>query len=132
MMVAALAALLVLAVAAYVAQPLLVEASPVENPLPPAGRELWTREKAVAVLAISEADFDLATGKLSDDDYRVLRSDYEGRALKAMDEIDRLEPAASDIGAVAVGAARFCAGCGHRFGEADAFCGSCGRPRPKG
>jgi hypothetical protein len=86
--------------------------------------ELWKREKAVAVLAITEADFDLATGKLSDDDYRVLRSDYEGRALVAMDELEKLVPA--EAGDTLV---RFCAGCGSSFAETDAFCGSCGRPR---
>ena len=86
--------------------------------------ELWKREKAVAVLAITEADFDLATGKLSDDDYRVLRSDYEGRALLAMDELEKLGP--GEAGDTLV---RFCAGCGSGFAETDSFCGSCGRPR---
>lgn len=129
-MIAVLAILLVLAVAVFVVQPLLVEASALEAPLVPTGRELWSREKDVAVLAITEADFDRATGKLSDDDYRVLRSDYEGRALQAMDEMDRLVPAAatSSSGA-AVSGARFCGSCGNRFGDADAFCGGCGRPR---
>lgn len=125
-MIAALAVLIVVAVAAYLVQPLLVEASPAEEPLVPAGGELWRREKAVAVLAITEADFDRATGKLSDDDYRILRSDYEGRALQAMDEIDKLAPRAEAAGAPAV---RFCPGCGNRFGDADSFCASCGRPR---
>jgi hypothetical protein len=86
--------------------------------------ELWKREKAVAVLAITEADFDLATGKLSDADYHVLRSDYEGRALQAMDELEKLVPTAADGTSV-----KFCAGCGSSFSDADAFCGSCGRPR---
>jgi hypothetical protein len=85
---------------------------------------MWTREKAVAVLAITEADFDLATGKLSDDDYNVLRSDYEGRALLAMDELEKLGPAETGDALV-----RFCAGCGASFAESDSFCGSCGRPR---
>ena len=86
--------------------------------------ELWKREKAVAVLAITEADFDLATGKLSDADYHVLRSDYEGRALQAMDELEKLVPAAADGTLV-----KFCAGCGWSFSDTDSFCGSCGRPR---
>lgn len=127
-MIAALAVLLVVAVAAYVVQPLLVEATPVDDAFVPAGRELWAREKAVAVLAITEADFDLATGKLSDADYRVLRTDYEGRALQAMDEIDKLAPHAETVAASA-SATRFCSGCGNRFGESDSFCGCCGRPR---
>lgn len=128
-MIAALAVLIVVAVAAYLVQPLLVEESPAEDLAVPAGGELWRREKAVAVLAITEADFDRATGKLSEDDYRVLRSDYEGRALQAMDEIDKLVPRAAAETAAGAPAARFCPACGNRFGETDSFCSSCGRPR---
>jgi len=123
-----LAILLVLLVAAFVISPLLRDASGGRLEIGAGGGELWRREKAVAVLAITEADFDRATGKLSDDDYRVLRSDYEGRALVAMDEIDKLVPVVADITAEA-GTIRFCPGCGTRFAEAHVFCGSCGRPR---
>lgn len=128
-MIALLALVLVVAVTGFVVQPLLAASTAAETPLVPTGRELWTREKAVAVLAITEADFDRATGKLSDDDYRVLRSDYEGRALHAMGEIDRLAP----VTAVSSTAPpRFCASCGARFRDADAFCGSCGGRRHPG
>jgi hypothetical protein len=87
--------------------------------------ELWKREKAVAMLAITEADFDRATGKLSDDDYRTLRGDYENRALHAMDEIEKMEIPAlpSDGGS---DRPRFCGACGTRFGDADRFCAGCG------
>jgi hypothetical protein len=121
--IAVLAVVLIAGVAAYIVLPFFrrtegdrADASPVRD-------ELWKHEKAVAVLAITEADFDLATGKLSDDDYHVLRSDYEGRALHAMDEIDRLAPSG------AATTANFCAGCGARFTDTDSFCGACGRPR---
>ena len=121
-MTVALAILLIVAVAAFVVSPLLSGGA--DSAPETSGRgELWAREKATAVLAITEADFDRATGKLSDDDYRLLRSDYEGRALHAMDEIDRLVPAP------AAGVVRYCAGCGSPFSESDSFCGSCGRPR---
>lgn len=127
-MTAVLAILLVLLVAAFVISPLLWGDSD-ERLEHGGGRgELWRREKAVAVLAITEADFDRATGKLSDDDYRVLRSDYEGRALVAMDEIEKLVPAVT-AATTAAGTIRFCPGCGTRFAETHAFCGSCGRPR---
>lgn len=127
-MTALLAALIVLAVAAFVARPLLVEDSALEAPLLPTGQELWSREKAVAVLAITEADFDRATGKLSEDDYRVLRSDYEGRALQAMDEMEKLAPEAG-AGTTAPSAVRFCGSCGRGFGDGDSFCAGCGRAR---
>jgi len=123
----ALAVVLIVLVAAFIILPFLRQAEDRQADARPSGDELWTREKAVAVLAITEADFDRATGKLSDDDYRTLRSDYEGRALHAMDEIEKLVPTAVAVGAV--GAVRYCAACGAPFAEPDAFCGACGRPR---
>ena len=125
-MIVFVAFLIVLAVSAFVIVPLLGEPSPADAPSAAGGDELWTREKDVAILAITEADFDRATGKLSDDDYRILRSDYEGRALTAMDEIEKKTaraPGASDE------SIRYCAGCGAMFSSVDAFCGSCGRRR---
>jgi hypothetical protein len=123
-MTTVVALLLVLAVVWFVVSP-LAQAGSEADAVDSTRGELWRREKAVAVLAITEADFDRATGKLSDDDYRVLRTDYEGRALVAMDEIDRL--AAPPVGEEAAG---FCGGCGAPLAAADAFCGRCGRPRP--
>jgi hypothetical protein len=118
------AVVLVVAVAIFVIVPFFRAASEDGEDRSSVRNELWKREKAVAVLAITEADFDLATGKLSDADYRVLRSDYEGRALQAMDELDKLVPAETNGSH-----ARFCAGCGSSFVDTDLFCGSCGRPR---
>ena len=123
-MTGALAILLVLLVTTFIVLPFLRQSNDGYADARPVGDELWKREKAVAVLAITEADFDLATGKLSDDDYHILRSDYEGRALHAMDEIEKLAPP-SGTGE----AGGYCAACGAPFPEPDAFCGSCGRPR---
>ncbi len=123
-----LAVVLIAAVSVFVVSPFFSGRDENGDERSPARDELWKREKAVAVLAITEADFDLATGKLSDDDYRVLRADYEGRALQAMDELDKLGPDATGV-ATGVAPAAFCAGCGSRFAGSDAFCGSCGRPR---
>jgi len=117
------AIVLILAVAAFVISPLLARDGETVAEAPGRRGELWAREKAVAVLAITEADFDRATGKLSDDDYRVLRTDYEGRALHAMDEMDKLDSGPAE------GPVRFCAGCGSPFCDSDSFCGSCGRRR---
>ena len=78
--------LLILAVAASVASPLLARgASAMPEALPAAEQtELFEREKNVALLAIREAEFDLAMGKLSDEDYAALRGVYEERALGAL------------------------------------------------
>ena len=123
-MTEALAIVIVLLVAAFVISPLLGRTGGGYVETDPAGNELWSREKAVAVIAITEADFDRATGKLSDEDYRILRSDYESRTLHAMDEMEKLaSPAAPP------GTAGYCPACGARFAAADAFCGACGRAR---
>jgi len=125
------AVLLILAVTAFIVAPLRRGAREVEADATPAAEELWKREKAVALLAITEADFDRATGKLSEDDYRTLRGDYEDRALHAMGELERQVPEANaDAATASLSApAPFCAGCGNRHGDADRFCGRCGRPR---
>jgi hypothetical protein len=124
------AVLLILAVTAFIVAPLLRGAREVEADAAPAAEELWKREKAVALLAITEADFDRATGKLSEDDYRTLRGDYEDRALHAMGELERQAPEAASADSARVAApAPFCAGCGNRHGDGDRFCGRCGRPR---
>ncbi|RMD86244.1 MAG: zinc ribbon domain-containing protein [Candidatus Dadabacteria bacterium] len=120
---------MVLGVVTAVVLPLLraEEARPVET-VDERG-ELLEREKTVALMAIREAEFDRATGKLSDEDYGILRRAYEQRALGAMSELDRHQttpPATEESGSLAA----FCPRCGFQFAEADRFCGSCGNPRP--
>ncbi len=122
-----------LAVASAIAWPLMAaETSPVVT-LKQKSDELWQREKSVALVAIKEADFDKATGKLSDEDYAELRYDYEERALQAMNELDRLDSAAREAAATddaaATARAAFCTACGTRFGDEHTFCASCGNPR---
>ncbi len=93
--------------------------------------ELLKREKTAALMAIREADFDRATGKLSDEDYAILRNAYEQRALGAMSALDR-HGAAEQPGADSrEGLAAYCPQCGAPFAEADRFCGSCGTRRPQ-
>ncbi len=129
------ALLLILSVAALVARPLLKPETIEDGASGPSGDgEVWQREKAVALVAIKEAEFDHATGKLTDDDYQILRGDYEERALNAMDQLDRLQPAdaasaASGEGPAAIGDAVFCTDCGRAFGSEDRFCGGCGAGR---
>lgn len=124
-MIAAL--LLVLVVALYVSLPLLREASatPLADNAPP---ELWAREKGVALLAIKEAEFDHATGKLDEADYAVLRSAYEERAVHAMQALDR--EAASEAPAAPSGPESglrsFCTSCGRQAKASDRFCAGCG------
>ena len=80
-------ALLIIAVAAVVALPLAGATGPEAGEAPDRGSERLEREKNAALLAIREAEFDRAMGKLSDDDYAHLRNFYEQRALAALNEL---------------------------------------------
>jgi|GEM_PF-304342 len=125
-MIGFLGAVLIAFVAAIVAAPLwrTVSSEPLLEPA--YDDELWKHEKAVALLAITEADFDRATGKLSNDDYMLLRDDYEGRALRAIGELERLETLPEAPHAAST---RFCGQCGARFEAPDRYCSSCGTRR---
>lgn len=135
-MSALVSVLLVLIVAAVIALP-LVRAEDRERFEAARADERWEREKAIALVAIREAEFDHATGKLDENDYRTLRDNYEERALAAMKELDRdgdptavagAGPAAGDAAAQA----NFCSRCGRAFAAGDSFCGGCGHPRSGG
>jgi cytochrome c-type biogenesis protein CcmH/NrfG len=55
-------------------------------------QELRT-EKDTLLRTIKDLEFDLASGKLSPDDYSTLRSRYEARAMDVLQELDTLEAA---------------------------------------
>jgi hypothetical protein len=141
------AALVALAVVAVIVGPLtrpgVSAPSGADEP-----EEIDETPKGIALAALREIEFDLATGKLSDDDYHMLKTKYTGEALASL----RTEQAAAPAGgpaAVPVGAGHAagdavealiadrvrllkasnirCPGCGPRP-ESDAlFCSSCGR-----
>jgi hypothetical protein len=50
----------------------------------------WEKQKADAYSAIREAEFDRQMGKLTDEDYQMLRERYEARAIEALTQLDRL------------------------------------------
>jgi hypothetical protein len=50
----------------------------------------WEKQKADAYAALKEAEFDQQMGKLTEEDYRLLREKYEARALEALAQLDRL------------------------------------------
>jgi len=81
---------LVAAVAWAIAAPLL--RAPVRDVGPaPADPERYRLEKErdLAYAAIKEAEFDLQMGKLSREDYALLRRTYEERAVAALAALDR-------------------------------------------
>lgn len=78
-------------VAWFVAEPLLVVAAEAAPHLPGVDpeRHRLEKEKELAYAAIKEAEFDREMGKLSDEDYGLLRAKYEARALAALEALER-------------------------------------------
>jgi hypothetical protein len=48
-------------------------------------------QRELALSAIRELDFDYATGKIAEADFRTIRERLEGRALEAMAGLDQLQ-----------------------------------------
>jgi len=91
--------LFIAAIAFFVASPLFAPGR-IWEPEQMADNELtrWERQKTDAYAAIKEAEFDMQMGKLTPEDYHVLREKYETRALEALAQLDSLtgEPSATD------------------------------------
>lgn len=143
-----LGTLLSLLALAFVLYPLFVDHAPVFH----LSREAWSDDagRDDAVGALREIEFDRETGKLSEQDYEVLKARYTERALADMRARDsaaaRATAAAGAVSSVASGAGDddlaealvrrvrehglACEDCGPRP-EADAvYCSNCGRYLP--
>lgn len=129
---------MILAAAAAIALPFFrAEFSAGEDVADP--DERLEREKHVALLAIREADFDHAMGKLSEEDHQSLRGIYEQRAMEAISALDDGQAGGASTAAAdgtsggsptAAPGAKFCGVCGREFAPEDVFCAGCGAPRP--
>ena len=92
------------AVAAFVAAPLFREVSERESATEPESQAArWEKQKTDAYTAIKEAEFDLQMGKLTTEDYQLLREKYEARALEALAQLDRLGRVGKDKGGANLG-----------------------------
>ncbi len=139
MVTIAIALLIVLAVA--------VVAYPFFNPPPAANRafapqtdstwEELTRQREAAYTAIKDLESEYALGKLSESDYRALRGKYEARAVRILQELDRLTASREPRAAQADDAierevlrlrGKRCPACGKRAAAGDKFCSKCGKP----
>ncbi len=97
--------------------------------------------KIRALLALKEIEFDRATGKLSDEDYALLKAKYSQQALAAMKQEDAtapvtpdatadapdLDPAEQVIARLKATRSSTCPVCGPRPETGAVFCSSCGR-----
>lgn len=109
-------------------EPLLVAARPgLAIPEPDAADE--TR-RGVALIALKEIEFDRETGKLSDQDYEMLKERYSAEALSALAEEDGPPAPLAVVSCPSCGPrpesdSLFCSSCGRRLGAAS-FCTGCG------
>jgi hypothetical protein len=82
---------LLLAVAFYVAQPILEGRGVREKPVSPMDRLAAQRE--VALNALRDLDFDHATGKIVDEDYAPQRAALVAQGVAILKQIEAVQPA---------------------------------------
>jgi len=90
--------------------------------------EMLAREKTLVLRSIKELEFDRATGKISDADFKELDGRLRTRALALMQDLERAAraPAADAPDGRAAARSHACASCGAPI-DADArFCKHCG------
>src|SRR5581483_11015556 len=100
--------------------------------------DLLQRKKEVVLSNIQDLDFEYKCGKLSDDDYKKIRSQMGGEAAAVFRQIDDIE-ATQDLDALirreinlrrnrsAAGAVQVnCPGCGAANPTTNKFCAECG------
>lgn len=127
--------MLLLLVGALIVWPLFRRSEAVEAPgartrAGGSGAPEPSRSRAV-LNAIKELEFDYATGKLADDDYRMLRARYETKAVEAL-AAPPSPPAPGDLDATleaeirAARGRRFCTACGGALPRGAKFCPACG------
>jgi hypothetical protein len=101
-----------------------------QSALPPATArrtEMLTREKALVLRSIKELEFDRATGKVSEADFKDMDSRLRTRALALMQDLERAARApVSDARDARAQARRGCASCGAQNDVDARFCKNCG------
>jgi formate dehydrogenase maturation protein FdhE len=134
--------LIVLGVALFVAAPLFETAPGARGGSVDLARSRLEHERALAVQALRELEFDREMRKLSEQDWAELKQQLEARALRAMAALEKLDQEAvvrsapagrkrvarvTDAApAAAAQAVRFCPACGKPVAGKVKFCGECG------
>ena len=140
---------LLIGVSYWIIHPLLQE-DPRQNGFTPQPTDVLKElknKKDGAYAAIKELEFDVSMGKLTDEDFQILKRQYTQEAVVYMQEIDKLEaPQAgfskpadtvaeeeNEQGVTAIGNPKsakrkfiYCTSCGEKSAVASQFCAACG------
>lgn len=108
-----------------VAAPLLEEEP--ADPEAPDGEASPEARKEAALDALEEIEFERETGKLSEEDYRRLRSKYARAAVEAREVASRT----GDVRPEADAGPGACPECGAEVGADARFCARCGTELPR-
>ncbi len=97
--------------------------------------DLLQRKKDVVLGNIQDLDFEYKCGKLSQEDYKIIREEMADEVAVVMGNIDRIE-SSQDLDALIrhevgarkerVAGSRICSGCGQRNSPQNKFCADCG------
>lgn len=118
--------ILALAAAGYAVLPLWRLQSGPEQPGDGAEKE-WEARKREALAAIKEAEFDLATGKMTAEDFAQIKGKYLALAARAEAALEQSRVRSSRVGDRApVLRPRFCPLCGGAQPVSGRFCAHCG------
>ena len=74
----------------FVAWPLLVNKTEIAA-IRRSELEKTLEEKEVLIATLKDIEMDYRMGKLSDEDYQILKEDFETRAVRALQQLDILE-----------------------------------------
>lgn len=95
-------------------------------------------QRRVKLMALRDVEYDFATGKLDDRDYRSLKRELSAEALEALDASEKeaggmgSESLEAEIAAIREGlrAGTFCEICGHHNPGGSRYCSACGTALP--
>lgn len=140
----ALITIIIAASVAYIAMPIIKKDDSGEIPVAFDHESIsLEEEKEESYNAIKEAEFDYETGKLSEEDYSIIKEKYAGKAVEAMQKLEENKKQEKQIPAAKAGQAETghqtsekkksktavatCAHCGAGLPSDAKFCQSCGK-----
>jgi len=127
------ALILVVAVVAFILQPVIQGHWASLQQQDDEMTEVEARRR-VSLLALRDAEYDFATGKLDETDYMALKRQLSAEALAALRELeasgdtDALEREIAQARKGLAGDDMRCGACHHRNPSGSRFCGACGTP----